>query len=215
LRWRRAFPCSIAWAAAVLLGCSAPVSYRGGDVPAVLAPHHPPDADADDPVPLDVADADVLEGDLRLIRADRAVPSPPFEFVDDSGTHHTPQSLAGRVVRLTFWATWCATCKAEFPDLQRMHDEFAARGLVVLAVCRNSKPEEFARSVRKDWITFAAADAGDAGGFPFPLGAFPSTVVLDRSGRVRSFWQGWREPAAVERLVRRLLEERVPENAES
>ena len=123
---------------------------------------------------------------------------------------HTPQTTAGRGVRLQFWATWCATCKAEFPDLQRMHEQWRDEGLLVLAVCRNSKREDFARAIHKDWITFAAADASGDARFPFPIGAFPSTVVLDRAGRVRSFWQGWREPKAVEELVRVLLEEPAP-----
>ncbi len=197
--------------AALALGaCSPPVSYHGDLLPAALAPHAPPDADAADAVPLSPFDADTLAGGLHLIHADRAVPPPAFELVDDSGVRHTLATLAGRVVRLELWATWCATCKAEFPDLQRMHEEWQDDGLLVLAVCRNSEPEEFARAVHKDWISFAAVDASDDGDFPFPIGAFPSTVMLDRAGRVRSFWQGWREPKHVEALVKRLLDEPKP-----
>jgi thiol-disulfide isomerase/thioredoxin len=197
-----------------LAACSAPPSYRGEFIPAVLAPAPPPDAGPADPVVLQAEDALPVAGDLRVIRAERAVASPAFAFVDDFGVRHTPASLSGRVVRLEFWATWCATCKAEFPDLQRMHERWADDGLTLLAVCRGSKPEDFTRAVRKDWISFATSDASDDKNFPFPIGAFPTTVLLDREGRVRSFWEGWREPKDVDEIVGQLLAEVATERIE-
>ncbi|MFN8178190.1 MAG: TlpA disulfide reductase family protein [bacterium] len=176
-------------------------------MPAVLAPAPPPEARPTDPVALTAEDSEVLPGGIRLIRADRAVASPAFAFVDEAGVRHTPAELAGRVVWIDVWATWCAACRAEFPDLEKLHELHAADGLVVLAVCRDSKRDDFEKAVRKSWIRFATVDAGDAGGFPFPIGAFPTSVVLDRRGRVRAFWQGWRPPEAGEELVRRLLAE--------
>jgi thiol-disulfide isomerase/thioredoxin len=201
---------------ALALGaCAPPVSYHGDLVPAVLAPAPPRDARPTDPVPLSGEDSDPLAGGIRLIRADRAVASPAFDFVDEAGVRHTPAELAGRVVWIDVWATWCAACRAEFPDLQRLHEHHAAAGLVVLAVCRNSKRDDFEKAVRKSWIRFATVDAGDAGDFPFPVGAFPTSVVLDREGRVRAFWQGWRPPEAGEELVRRLLAEPAPGSGSS
>jgi thiol-disulfide isomerase/thioredoxin len=190
--------------------CAGPVSYTGDVVPALLAPSAPRDAHPSDPVALSAADAEALPGGIRLIRAERAVPSPSFDWVDAAGAHRTPASLAGRVVCIDVWATWCATCRAEMPDWERLHERHAADGLTVLAVCCNSKPEEFASAVQKSWIHFPAVDAGDASHLPFPVAAFPTSVVLDRSGRVRAFWQGWRRPEAVEGLVRRLLDEPAP-----
>jgi thiol-disulfide isomerase/thioredoxin len=195
--------------------CSAPVSYRGDVVPAVLAPGPPRGVHPTAPVPLSPADADVLPGGLRLIRADRAVASPSFALEDRAGVRYTPDSLAGRVVWIDVWATWCATCRAQLPDLQRLHDTLGPDGLVVLAVCRGSKRRDFDAAVDKAWITFPAVDASGARGFPFPVGAFPTSVVLDRRGRVRAFWQGWRRGEAVEELVRRLLEEEGPAEARS
>ena len=80
---------------------------------------------------------------------------------------------------------------------------------MVLAVCRDSAHEDYLHAVSKNWITFASVNAGTVESFPFPYGAFPTTVALDRRGCVRAYWQGHREPGAVEGMLRRLLAERA------
>jgi hypothetical protein len=50
-------------------------------------------------------------------------------------------------------------------------------------------------------------DASEVDEFPIPYGAFPTSVVLDRAGRVRAYWQGHRPTAAVESLLATLLAE--------
>ncbi len=188
-------------------GCGAPASYPGDLLPACLAPAAPADAPPDAPVVLRAEDLERLPSGLALIRAGSARPAPAFLLADESGVVHTPESLRGRVVRLEMWATWCATCRADFPHLQRQHETWADRGVVVLAVCRESKREDFEQAVRKDWRTFPVIDANDARDFPFPLGAFPTSVVLDAQGRVRAFWQGWRPPEDVDAVLARLVDE--------
>jgi hypothetical protein len=64
------------------------------------------------------------------------------------------------------------------------------------------------QAAAKEWITFARIDAAEDNPFPFPYGAFPTTVVLDRRGRVRAYWQGHRGAEAIEELLRRLLAEK-------
>jgi len=200
-------PAAILAAVSLGTGCGAPASYPGDLVPASLAPAAPADAAPDAPVVLQAADVERLPSGLALIRADRARAAPAFSLADESGVVHTPESLRGRVVRLEMWATWCATCRADFPHLQRQHETWAERGVVVLGVCRESKREDFEQAVRKEWRTFPVVDANDARDFPFPVGAFPTSVVLDAEGRVRAFWQGWRPPEVVEEVLARLVDE--------
>ena len=188
-------------------GCGAAHQYRDYTLPAMFAPDAPADAKPTDPIALAEEDSRLLDGGIKLIRADRAVPSPDFSLTDDTGGTHSLASLAGRVVWIDLWAEWCGTCRAEFPSIQKLHERYVAQGLSVLGVCRNSSKRGFEQAVRKDWLSFTMADASGDRSFPFPYGAFPTSVILDRAGRVRSYWQGHRPLSGVEELLRLLLAE--------
>jgi thiol-disulfide isomerase/thioredoxin len=185
----------------------ADAGFRNHQVPALAAPAPPPDASPATPVDLDPADYDLLEGGIRLIHAGLARPAPAFAFEDRQGRVHTPQSLRGRVVWVDLWATYCATCQAEFPFVQELHERFGPAGLTILAVCRDSPRKAIARASDKAWIGFPVVDATRVGDFPFPYHAFPTTILLDREGRIRSYWQGHRSKEAVEGALRTLLSE--------
>jgi thiol-disulfide isomerase/thioredoxin len=161
-------------------------------------------------VTLDDTNSELVDGGIRLVRAGLARTAPEFRLTDRVSVVHTNESLRGRVVWVDLWSDWCGTCRAEFPFVQQLHERFAPSGLTVLAVCRNSTPEGFRQAAEKDWIGFATVDASREEPFPFPYAAFPTSVVLDRAGRVRAYWRGHRSPEAVEGLLRRLLAEPAP-----
>ncbi|HWQ15397.1 MAG TPA: TlpA disulfide reductase family protein [Roseiflexaceae bacterium] len=60
-------------------------------------------------------------------------PAPDFRYRMVDGGAHSLSELRGRKVLVNFWATWCAPCKEEMPDLQRLADEYGER-LAVLGV---------------------------------------------------------------------------------
>jgi thiol-disulfide isomerase/thioredoxin len=190
-----------------LAACAGPAQYRNYDLPAALAPSAPTTSDPEAPVALSYRDSMQLAGGIRMVLPERATPAPSFALRGSDGVLYTNESLRGRVVWIDLWATWCVTCRAEFPEIQKIHERLSADGLTVLAVCRNSTRAGFEAAVRKDWLSFPFVDASESDGFPIPYGAFPTSVVLDRAGRVRAYWQGHRRPAAVEQLLRSLLAE--------
>ena len=71
------------------------------------------------------------------------VGDPAREFVlnDVDGHPVRLSDLNGRPVILNFWATWCAPCRIEMPDLQAMYDEYQADGLAILAIDRAESAE--------------------------------------------------------------------------
>ncbi|HEY5551663.1 MAG TPA: TlpA disulfide reductase family protein [Opitutaceae bacterium] len=100
--------------------------------------------------------------------------------------------IAGRVVLLDFWASWCAPCKASFPAFARLHEEFAARGLVIIAIGIDEKEpahEAFLKKTRPPFFTMR--DTGKAIVAAVRPPAMPTSYLFGRDGRLRSVHTGF------------------------
>jgi thiol-disulfide isomerase/thioredoxin len=94
--------------------------------------------------------------------------------------------LGGHVV-IHFWATWCAPCVAELPELERVAESVAARGVRVVAV---SEDRDGAESVRPFLARLPPLphltmllDPGRRAAARLRLKSLPVTIVTDRDGR--------------------------------
>jgi thiol-disulfide isomerase/thioredoxin len=58
----------------------------------------------------------------------------PVSFLDAEGHRLTLADFAGKLVLLDVWATWCAPCVAELPQIQALGRELAPKGLAVVAL---------------------------------------------------------------------------------
>jgi len=114
-----------------------------------------------------------------------------------------------RAVVLNVWATWCAPCRQEFPDLVRLGREYGPRGMRLLLVSADfsdqaSQAREFLKAQGVDFATFLKT--GDDMKFidrldPRWTGALPATFVYDGRGRLRKFHEGRTTYAELEPLV--------------
>lgn len=102
-----------------------------------------------------------------------------------------PQALAqwrGRPLVINFWATWCAPCVEEMPDLQRVRDEYRARGveIVGLGIDTADRIRAFRDDLRLTLPLLAAGAQGSeiARAFGNTAGALPYTVLIAADGRV-------------------------------
>ena len=100
-----------------------------------------------------------------------------------------PWKLSGQVgqaVLLNFWASWCEPCRAEMPALQRLSERYAQRGLQVLAVNFREPADTVRRFVSTTGMTLPVLlDADGAAAKSLGIGIFPTTVVMDRRGRIQ------------------------------
>lgn len=114
----------------------------------------------------------------------------------------------GNVVLLYFWAPWCVTCRRDLPDIQAVHAARASVGLTVVGLSTDRRvaavTAEYARS---RGVTFPVAMAVDAHTRPYHLVGIPTTVLIDRHGRVRQILRGPVARVALMRAVDRLLAE--------
>ena len=137
-------------------------------------------------------------------------PAPPATLVTLDGQRIATTDLLGRVVILTFWATWCGPCRSELPLLSDYAAQHAAQGLTVLGFTLDSMDDM--RKVRQT-----------AQALSFPVGLvsqstlpgygriwhIPVNFTIDRGGRLVD--NGWKDRQAVwtaerlERIVAPLL----------
>lgn len=121
------------------------------------------------------------------------------------------RSLRGKVVILHFWATWCPPCKAEFPEFAK----FAAASVpggewVVVPVSIDDTAEPVGPYVQKLAERFPVYwDADGALANALGVSAIPTTIILDKTGKVA--WQStgvanW-SPAGVPSVVKSLSHE--------
>lgn len=124
---------------------------------------------------------------------DAAGRSAPVEAVGTTldGLPLTLSELRGQVVVVNLWASWCAPCRAEAPVLDAVAEETASRDVAFLGLVsagKDSLPNAQA-FVRKHAVSYPSIfDADNSFGLSFgsllPLSSIPTTLVLDRQGRV-------------------------------
>lgn len=69
-------------------------------------------------------------------------PAPPFELTRLDGGSLTFDTIPEDVLILNFWASWCAPCKAEIPDLIELYEEYGDDGLGMVGVTINDLPKD-------------------------------------------------------------------------
>lgn len=112
---------------------------------------------------------------------------PDVPLVDTIGKAHTPESLAGKVVIVNFWATWCGPCLKEIPDLSRVYDKYKDQGLVVLGVLAKDDPDNqsLLNFQSDNMMSYPVVRATRAiyGSYGDPR-ELPTTYIYDRRGKL-------------------------------
>lgn len=115
----------------------------------------------------------------------------PVDFTATTldGQPFTLSSTRGEVTVLNVWASWCPPCRAEAPGLQRAWEALADRGVAFVGINTRDELPQARAYVKRFGLTFpSVTDDGGKVLLEFrgtlPPTAIPSTLVLDRAGRV-------------------------------
>ncbi len=122
--------------------------------------------------------------------------------------------LRGKVVLLNFWETTCGPCKLEIPWLIEYENKYRGKGLSVLGVAldedgwKSVKP--FARRAKLNYSIMIGNGTFIA---RYRLEALPTTLLIDRQGKVAVTHVGLLDRARFDREIRALLDESTPKRA--
>lgn len=107
---------------------------------------------------------------------------------------------AGKPVLLNFWASWCEPCRSEMPSLELLATRHEPQGLQVMAVNYRETDAAVRRFIEATSLSLPVLRDRDGGAAKaFGIRTFPSTVAINRRGRVLSIAVGecdWASPAA-------------------
>ncbi len=91
----------------------------------------------------------------------------------------------GKVVYLDFWASWCGPCRQSFPWMNAMHDKYAGKGLVVLAINLDGNQTDAQKFLQENPARFALGfDPKARTPRLFGVKGMPTSYLVDRHGRV-------------------------------
>jgi len=124
------------------------------------------------------------------------------------GKPFSSADLEGNVVVLNFWYAGCAPCRAETPDLDRIAKEFADQGVLVVGVDLRDSAETVLAFNRNKNISYPSVMDSESGdvvlaytGVVSPE-AVPTTLVIDRQGRIAARVIGRIEPSILKTLIK-------------
>ncbi|MBL8352549.1 MAG: TlpA family protein disulfide reductase [Burkholderiaceae bacterium] len=138
----------------------------------------------------------------------RAAPTLSYTLLD--GQRLSSADLEGQVVLVNFWATSCATCIAEMPQIVSTHEKFRGRGFQTLAVAMSYDPPayvaDFAES-RKLPFGVVIDNTGQIARSFGDVRLTPTSMLIDRRGGIVERYVGAPDFAALHRRIEQLLAE--------
>jgi len=132
---------------------------------------------------------------LALIKPNPVQVAKEFRVVTPDNQQLNLSEFKGKVVFLNFWATWCKPCEEEMPSMERLHQRFKDKGLVVLAISEDADGAAVvAPYLKKHKLSFPVGlDPKMSVAGLYGVWAIPSTFIIDKSGNRALFANGPRE----------------------
>ena len=137
-------------------------------------------------------------------------PAPNFTLKSLAGKNIKLSELTGNVVLVNFWASWCGPCRQEMPLLNAIHKKYAPLGFTVLGINVEEQVANARSFITERPVDFPILlDAKNQVSKLYHVVAMPTTVVIDRDGKIRFIHQGYQAGDEVKyrKMVKTLVRE--------
>lgn len=146
---------------------------------------------------------------LERVDLTRAKMAPPFYITTLDGQRISLDGLAGKVVLLDFWATWCGPCREALPHIRSIAEKYKDQPLVVLSISLDTDENKWRDFVAKNKMTWTQAHDNGFGGQVaklFGVNAIPATFSIDADGVLEDQHAG---DASIEGKLKKMVAQAV------
>jgi len=128
----------------------------------------------------------------EALSAQVGLPAPTFSTADLSKKMVTLGDFKDTVVLLTFWAPWCAPCRDELPEFERLYKKYHDKGFTVIGISVEPSESGVSSFLKKVPVTFPIV-IDDAGHIAeaYRISGLPASFLIDRSGAVHKRYWGF------------------------
>ncbi len=118
---------------------------------------------------------------------------PDYLGQDENGDDILASAQRGKVVVVTFWATWCGPCLRELPVLQGIREQVGEDKLAIVAVNYGQGRKIYKKILEKtpDWTLTFAYDPRNRAAREFGVRGLPHMFIIDKQGKVASVHVGY------------------------
>jgi thiol-disulfide isomerase/thioredoxin len=147
---------------------------------------------------------------LRASAVDTGEKAPGFELQGQQGVVRL-SDVAGSVVYVDFWASWCGPCRQSFPWMNQLQEKYRAKGLKVIAVNVDARTEDAKKFLAQNPAAFTIAfDPKGATPAGYGVKGMPTSFLVGKDGKVIFRHQGFNpaEKEKIENEIKSALEAR-------
>jgi thiol-disulfide isomerase/thioredoxin len=110
--------------------------------------------------------------------------APVFSASDRNNKKFTMKELMGKYTIIDFWASWCAPCRKEIPNLKKLYAEYHSKGLSIISISLDKEDAKWKTALDEEKLPWANLIDKDEIAKNYGVVTIPDMFILDKSGKV-------------------------------